>query len=287
MLSKTSRTLTYITALLYFVLGLLMFSLPERLAPVFAWKVTGFMTMTIGGWCLGNAWLAWITARRWEWRLVYSALIYLWLFGAFETCVVFVFRGKLNLGHPLAWLYLGTLLVNDLTALAGVAEWLRIRPRGERFGPKTNWLLTSFAVAFIIFVGFLSVYGLFAKIGAPGTNGGIFPQVMSLFTLRSFAAFYLALTLGVVPFLWDRNQSAILHHGIASYGLVVIITLAALVYLRLFDFAQRPGGLAYFGAYLVVGIPLLFIFGKYGTGRQAQKPEVSHEEVTRISSQGS
>jgi hypothetical protein len=35
------------------------------------------MTITIGGWCLGNAWLAYINARRWEWKLVYSSLIYL------------------------------------------------------------------------------------------------------------------------------------------------------------------------------------------------------------------
>jgi hypothetical protein len=38
------------------------------------------------------------------------------------------------------------------------------------------------------------------------------------------------------------------------------------MYIRLFNFAERPGGLAYFGAYLVVGIPLLFVFRKYGTG---------------------
>jgi hypothetical protein len=38
------------------------------------------------------------------------------------------------------------------------------------------------------------------------------------------------------------------------------------VNLRLFDFAAKPGGAAYFIAYLAVGIPLLFIFRKLGTG---------------------
>ncbi|MDP1546719.1 MAG: hypothetical protein Q8L87_11910, partial [Anaerolineales bacterium] len=69
MLSNGSRILTYACAALYAVTGLLLFIFPETLAPVFAWKVTAFMTMTIGGWCLGNAWLAFITARRWDWGL--------------------------------------------------------------------------------------------------------------------------------------------------------------------------------------------------------------------------
>jgi hypothetical protein len=60
--------------------------------------------------------------------------------------------------------------------------------------------------------------------------------------------------------------NAILHHSFAAYPLVVFITAAAFVYIRLFNFAERPGGLAYFGVYLAVGIPLTFVFFKYGTG---------------------
>jgi hypothetical protein len=266
MLTKTSRTLTYLTAFLYFILGVLMFFLPERLAALFAWKVTGFVTMTIGAWCLGNAFLAWITARRWEWKLVYSSLIYLWLFGVLETCVVMAFREKLNLEHPIAWLYLAALLVNDLAAIFGLFDWLRIRPKRERFGAELNREAYSVVVVFILFVGFLSVYGLFAKTGSFGTNGGIFPEVLSPFTLRSFAVFYLSLTLGMVPYLWDKNLNSLLHHSFASYALVVIITLAAFAYLSIFDFVQRPGGLLYFGAYLAVGIPLPLAFRKFGTG---------------------
>ena len=46
MLSKPSRWLTYTNALLYAILGAALFFLPDQLAPVFAWKVTPFMTMT-------------------------------------------------------------------------------------------------------------------------------------------------------------------------------------------------------------------------------------------------
>jgi dolichyl-phosphate-mannose--protein O-mannosyl transferase len=117
----------------------------------------------------------------------------------------------------------------------------------------------------VIFVGFLGLYGALAPPGSPGPMAAS-SRAMSLFTLRSFGVFYLALALGVMPLLWERNLNTFLHHGLASYGLVIIITAAALAYLRLFDFASRPGGLAYFGAYLGVGIPLFFIFRKLGTG---------------------
>jgi hypothetical protein len=96
---------------------------------------------------------------------------------------------------------------------------------------------------------------------------------MSLFTLRSFAAFYLALAMGAAPLLIERSLPALLHHAFASYGLIVAITAAALVNLRLFDFAERPGGLLYIGAYLIVGVPLLFVFYRFGTGlREASTP---------------
>ncbi|RPI32457.1 MAG: hypothetical protein EHM70_08905 [Chloroflexota bacterium] len=266
MLSQTSRFLTYLTAVLYAITGAALFFFPETIAPVFAWKVTPFMTMTIGGWALGNAWLAWITARRWEWGLVYTSLIYLWLFGLLETAVLFAFRSRLVLGHPIAWLYLATLSVNVITAVVGIIDYLRIRPSREDFGPRVGLGSRISVVAFILFVGFLALYGMVVQIGAPGTRGGIFPEEMSLFTLRSFAAFYLSLSLAVIPLLTERNLYTFLHHSIASYGLIIFITLAAFVYIGLFDFVQRPGGLVYIGAYLAVGIPLLFVFSRLGTG---------------------
>ncbi len=164
--------------------------MPEQLAPVFAWKVTAFMTMTIGGWCIGNAWIAYITARRWKWNLVYSSLIYLWIFGIGELIVLFLFRDKLVLVHPIAWLYFVTLLVNVLAAIVGVVDYLRIRPSNVPDGEIITNSQKIPTAAFVLFVGFLGLYGLTAQIGDVGTNGGIFPEVMSLFTLRSFGVFY-------------------------------------------------------------------------------------------------
>lgn len=267
MLANSSRLLTYLNAILYTVLGVLLYFLPEQLAPVFAWKVTAFMTMTIGGWCLGNAWLAWMTAYRWQWSLVYSTLIYLWMFGIGELIVLFAFRDKLILAHPIAWLYLITLIVNAVTAVVGVIDWLRLRPMLSSNGPRFTARQSMALIVFILFVGFIGLYGCIAQIGAPGTGGGIFPEIMSLFTLRSFGVFYLTLMLAVIPYLWNKDVNAVLHHSIASYGLIVIITVAALIYIRLFDFSTRPGGLLYFAAYFSVGIPLIFVFRKYGIGK--------------------
>ncbi len=269
MLSPISRWLTYLNALLYAVLGAVLFFFPNSMAPVFAWKVSPFITMTIGGWCLGNAWLAWISARRWDWHLVGSALTYLWLFGALEAAVVVGFRDKLVLGHPIAWLYAAALAANTVAALLGFADWLRLRPTMTSYGPAVQARHRVAVAAFVVFVGFLALYGMVATIGAPGTQGGIFPEEMSLFTLRSFAAFYLSLALAAVPLLRERNLSTLLHHSIASYGLIVAITAAAFANLGLFDFRARPGGLLYIGAYLIVGIPLLFAFARLGTGRRA------------------
>jgi hypothetical protein len=263
MLSSLSRFLVFLCAALYLILGGFLFFMPEQLAAVFAWKVTPFMTMTIGGWCLGIAWLAWVAARRWEWSRVYTSLIFLWLFGIFENYVLFTFRDKIQLSHPIAWLYLITLLVNLLTAIVGIMDWVRLRPKREPLGEPVLWWQRAAVIGFVPLVGYLGLYGVVAQIGWPSTQGEIFPEVMSLFTLRSFAFFYLALALAPIPLIWDRGIGSYLNHAVAAYGFIVWITIAAFVYIRLFDFQAQPGGLLYFGAYLIVGIPLLAVFAIY------------------------
>lgn len=268
MISTSSRWLTYVLALLYGTLGLALFFLPEGMAPVFAWNISPFVAMTMGGWCLGNAWAAFVAARRWRWGHVYPILIYIWFFGLLELLVVVLFRDKLRLGHPIAWLYLVTLVVNVIAAVWGVIDWARRRPPSQAAGQATTPLLRLLLVLFVVFVGFLGVYGLVAQPGWPGTNGGIFPEVLSPFTLRSFGAFYLSLALATLFPINAKFAAPILSFGYAEMGLIIIITLAALRYLGLFDFANRPGGLAYIGVYVVVGVITLALLARYGTGNE-------------------
>ena len=266
MLSNVSRVLTYLTAILYAILGICLFFLSEGLAPVFAWKVTPFMTATMGGWCIGNAFSAFTSARRWDWKLVYPALLYLWIFGIAELMVLIVFRDKLTLQHPIAWLYFITICVNALTAIVGVYDLFQLRPGIESFGPQAKSYHYVLIGGFVAIVVGLAIYGLYAQIGDVGTNGGVFPEVMSLFTLRAFAAFYLSLSVSAAIGLRERNLLALLNYGFSSYLLVVAITAAIFVYFQLFDFANHPGQLIYVGAYFLVGIPLTITLLREGTG---------------------
>jgi len=268
MLSKTSRVLTYAAAALYGVLGAVLFLRPEQIAPIFAWKVTSFMTMTIGGWCLGNAWLAYFAARRWNWKFIYPALVYLWSFGILESLVVILFRSKLQLGSPVAWLYLAALAVTVVAAVVGFVDWLRLRP--ARSSTKNATFTVRFWMfGFVVFVGFLGLYGLLAPVGAFGTNGQIFPEVMSSFTLKSFGAFYLSLAIGMIPALFDQDYTPFLSYAFLAFGLIVMVTAAAFVYLRLFNFHRHPGEYAYFGAYLLAAVISVFYFWRRGTGNPA------------------
>jgi hypothetical protein len=266
MLKSTSRRLTYLLGFLYALLGAILFFAPVQFSSVFAWKVSPFVTMTIGAWCLGNAWLAWVTAARWEWSRVRTALIYLWLFGVFETVVLVVFRDKLQLSHPVAWLYIVTLLVNAVAAAWGASEWIRMRHASTAAGEKLTPAMRIFITAYVAFVACLGVFGAARGLNGRGTTGAVFPEAMTPFSLSSFAAFYLALALSALPLLWARDRRTLSHHGYASYGLVFIITVATFVYIDRFDFVARPLGLVYVGAYVLVALLTGFYLLKYGNG---------------------
>src|SRR5262245_28857598 len=179
--------------------------------------------MIIGGWCLGTAWLALVIARRAVWPAVLCPVIYLALFGLLETGVLVAFRDRLLLASALAWIYVASLAGTCLFAIAALLEGWRKRPVVVAVGRPTGAATLAFVVFFILFVGFLGLYGLLAVSGMRGLNAGIFPEVLTMFTLRAFGAFYLALALCVIPLLWARGQSNLLTHGYAAYGLLVLI----------------------------------------------------------------
>ena len=267
MLTGIARFLAVFAMLLFLLIGIPLFFFPGQMAPIFAWKVSTFVAMTIGAWCLGNAWLAGITALRGAPRLVFTAYLYLGFFGLFELGVLFAFREKLVLNSLFSWGYLAALCASLAAGLAGSIDWLRLGMGTDSSTPSSYSRVQRLSIlAFVLFVGFLAAYGMLVPQGGVGTNGGIFPEVLSPFTLRSFGAFYLSLALAVIPFLFVRSLSPLLHHSFASYGLIVIITAAALANLALFDFVHRPGGLVYIGAYFVVGIPVGLALLRMGTG---------------------
>jgi hypothetical protein len=183
-----------------------------------------------------------------------------------ELAVVILYRDKVKTEHPIAWLYLGTIALNFLAGLVGLVDWLILRPKLEPLGKPVSSIYRVLAALFFVFVGILGVYGITARMGWPGTNGGIFPEVLSQFTIRGFGAFYLSISLGSLPVIWSRGLAPGLTYILAAYNLIVFITTAAFWNLALFDFAQRPGGLIYIGVYLVAGVVFLAILIRKGTG---------------------
>lgn len=269
MLSSTARNLTYAVAALYAALGSVLFLAPAWAAPNFAWKVSPLVAMTIGGWCLGNAWMGWVTARRWRFSLVLPGLVYLALFGLFETGVVIAFRGVLRLEHWLAWLYLAALAVNLLQSAVWIAEAVRVRPVLETLGGRTTPTFLGVDTFFVLLVAFLGLYGLFAPQGSRGLHGGIFPEVLTPFSLRAFGAFYLAVALGPVTLFFVRGVDTALTHMFASWALILFITAAALAFIGVFDLTGRPGQWIYLGIYAAVGLVTALYMLRGGIGHRA------------------
>ena len=262
MISPLSRTLIRVLAFLYAVLGVILFIAPAWSAANFSWKISPFVAMTMGGWSLGNAFTAWETARIGRWSLVYGNVTYLSVFGLLEAAVLILFRDKLILNAAMAWPYLLALTLNVIVVALLVIEWLRTKPEISKEGSEVPTWVRWLMGAFIFFVGFLSLYGWVSGAEGHGTDASIFPEVLSLFTLRAFASFYASLASAVVPLLWVKGSSAVLTLGRAGMSFIVVITIAALMNLAKFDFAEHPGQLIYLGAYVIAFFVLggLFLY---------------------------
>jgi hypothetical protein len=250
MISLLSRTLIRILAILYTVLGVILFVAPTWSAANFSWKISPFVAMTMGGWSLGNAFTAWDTARIGRWSLVYANVTYLSVFGLLEAAVLILFRDKLILNVPMAWPYLLALALNVIVVALLAIEWLRTKPEISKEGSEVPTWVRWLMVGFILFVGFLSLYGWVSDPEGHGTDASIFPEVLSMFTLRAFASFYAALASAVVPLIWTKGSSAVLTLGRAGMSFIIVITIAALANLNKFNFAEHPGQMLYLGAYV-------------------------------------
>ena len=259
MLSSTSRLLTRLMAVLYGVLGLILFLTPESSSTVFAWRVAPFSMMTIGAWCLGNAVHAWDAAQRWDWSVTYPSLVYLWAFGLLQGVVLVAFSANMTLNGFQAWLYLAALLVNVIAAVLGIIDAIRLRPQPAVVGaPVAAWVRVA-TVAFVGLAAFIAFGTIIARAGGAVTQGGFFPDQMTLFTVRAFGAFYAAVGIGAIPLIWARGMGPILGYGRNGIAFVVTITAAALFYFNQFDFATRPGGAFYLGVYVVLFIGAVFL----------------------------
>jgi hypothetical protein len=254
-LAPKTRAAIRIGALLYIGLGVVLFAAPEWSASVFPWTVSPLTAMTIGGWTLGNGIGAWLGSARGPAARALPLLGYLALFAAGQLLVVIAFRGALKLDVLLAVPYLLTLGFTLIAASFGILELRTTAAIVVDAEAPLSRLVRRLLGALTAFLLALAAGGFLAGTGGVSTTGKIFPEPLTLFTVRAFAAFYLALALATGSLLVrPRLDSAILV-GLFGVSLIVPITFAALSRFSAFDFANRPLGLLYLGAYIAVFFP--------------------------------
>ena len=261
---EAARRLAAVAGAAWLVTGVVLFVAPRWASEHFAWSVSPFVAMTIGGWCLGTAAFAFAAAWRGiTWRDDRVVVVYLWAFGVLELGVALAYRDKLALEHPLSWAYLVALVA---TVTSGVAGVLHLRASERDAGPRdvppsVFWV----EVVFVVFVGLLAAVALAGR--RIGLNGRVFPEPMSLFTLRGFGAFYASLSLAFVAVLNRRSMTAVVRALWCGIALIVPITAASFVYIGRFDFSDRPLGALYIGAYLVALVGAVVVIARHGSRR--------------------
>lgn len=255
MLAPKTRAAIRIGSLLYLALGLVLFAAPEYAASTFPWSVSPFVAMTIGGWLLGNGVGMWFAAAPGPAPRVMPVLAYVAAFAALELLIVIAFRGVLRMDGLLAIPYLLTLGVSLIAAAFGMLELRKstvvVVVEDEPLSAVERRLL----LGLLVFITALGVGGFLAGTGGLSTTGQIFPESLTLFTVRAFAAFYLALAVGIGALLLRPGVASAYMLGIAGIALIIPILAAALLNIGAFNFVERPLGILYLAAYAVTLVP--------------------------------
>lgn len=256
-LSPLSRQFTQVTAAAYAVLGAVLFLMPQWSSNHFFWKASPFVAMSIGAWYLGLAAATVVAVKSRSWSAAQAVYLELWLFAFLAAAVLIAFRRVLRWDQPLAFPYAAVTALAVISALVNLVGLIWRRPRWASEGGRVPAWLRTLVVVFVAAVLYLGVRGMLAQPGGAATEGRIFPEPLTLLSVRGFAALYLAISLSAVPLLWTRERRPILVYAQAGLPLAAVITVAALFHWEKFDFVERPGGLVYLGAYLgVLGVTL-------------------------------
>jgi len=257
MAQRISRVALWVAAAALATFGLFSFALPQQASEQFPWRVGPFLAMTIGGWAIGMAAMAAQTAVTWRVERVLPGLATLWVFGIGEIVVALLFLDKLVV-TLLTIPYLTGLVALVASAVAGLAWLASERPSLRGTGRPAPIHLRLAALGFIALVGALAFLTAFAPQGGATTEGRVFPEQMTLFSARAFAAFFASLTAaGLVLLVSSTTVAAYRFYSTVGLMLIAPITLAALLNIGLFDFSGQPGHAAYLGAYVVVGLGAL------------------------------
>jgi hypothetical protein len=262
-LSGPALRLAYLAGIAFAALGVLLFVAPDWSAERFAWPVSPFLAMTIGGWCLGTAAFAFQTARVRRWTAIRATAAYLYLFSFFQAVVLVVHVDDLDFGQALAVPYVVSIAFGVIAAVAGVAPLLR-EGRDASLARAPSWLL-GLVAAFSLVVAALAL----PLLDGYDNPASIWPGELGLVGARSFAAFFGALALSAVVLSVEGALRPTAVYAQAGIALTVPILAAAIVYLDQFDFRDHPGQYLYVGLYVVVPLAAL---GIIAVARRAEAP---------------
>jgi hypothetical protein len=233
----------------YVIVGLPLFVAPNWAAEHFAWRVSPFVAMTAGAWCLGTAAFGAYVVNRRQVRIVRASVLYVFSFGVTQLGVAVYERERL-LTQVLTWPYLAALLLSVAGAGLALAQGRRLlgpdRSTGE---PPVTPLMRLMMVGFIALVFFLA--GVAFAAPPKSRSGAVFPEPLSLFSLRAFGVFYLSLGVAMLLLVADRRAQSFLLYMRAGLVLVLVILVATAVYGGTFDLEQHPYQLLYPIAYVV------------------------------------
>jgi hypothetical protein len=257
-LSEASRILTYVVAVLFVAWGGLLFVAPGWAATSFAWDISPFVAMTMGGWYLGAGVMAFVAARVWRWPAAYALLIFAWTFGILEGVLLVIHRDVLMLSRPLALPYIVVLAVASLATIVGILDWMRKRPAMIAIGPPQPWWIRTAEAVFVVYVLAL----VYLLIDGVSPDGRIWPGPLTLLTARAFAAFFFSLAFAVAWLFFARGLGPVLVYMQPAIFLAAIIEVVAIVFTDRFDFVNKPGGLLYHASYIgaVIGASIIVLY---------------------------
>lgn len=265
MLTPISRGVHRVTAAAYLGFGALLFLAPAWAAERFPWSVTPFVAMTIGGWCIGVTCFSWIGGRRGPIGAVLPVLTFVWLFGLSEILVLFLDKPAFRVDAPLAVPYVLSLALTLASGGFGLVDLAHRTARGEDIhgseGAPIGGPVRAVLVTLALLLGLLSIGVLFAGTVSSATSGKVFPEPVTLFTVRAFGALNLSLAVGALIAALRRSRSASVWLALAGGFLIVPTLVAAFANAGAFDLANRPLGGVYVGAYVVLlGLIVPFVW---------------------------
>jgi hypothetical protein len=275
-LTPISRGVHRVTALAYLGFGALLFLAPAWAAERFPWSVTPFVAMTIGGWCIGVTCFSWIGGRRGPIGAVLPVLTFVWLFGLSEILVIFIDKPAFRVDAPLAVPYVLSLALTLASGGFGLLELVHRASGGEDIhGGDTGTAggaVRAVLLVLALLLGVLAIAVLLAGTVSTATSGKVFPEPVTLFTVRAFGALNLSLALGALIAAVRRSHSASVWLALAAGFLIVPTLIAALVNFGAFDLVNRPLGAVYVGAYvalLLLIVPFLWQHRAFLAGTEA------------------